>query len=177
MSKKKAIQEKKMKREFTFELTEKEVVTYARKTATLTKQRNDIEAEFNNIKSTFKAKIDEKETEIASLLQAIEKGSEIRLTECIERKDFNKEVVEYVAGSKILETRDMTEEEKQMELNLDKATTEKAKRGDKNKPGRSNLNLKSNPVDPETQKQRDLNDVIRDEKSKHKKDLVNSPLI
>lgn len=158
---KRAVIDKKVKYEIKFDLSDTEIVKYARRSAKLTKELAELDAAFKEKKKEHDGKISEREAEMATLMAAIGKGSEVRLVDCTERKDYNKETVAYIYEGKEMLTRDMADHEKQMEMALDKAAAKKA-------------SDEAAPKTP-TERQKQIREVIAQEKSKNKRDLTAGP--
>ncbi len=158
---KRAVIDKKVKYELKFELSDTEIVKYARRSAKLTKELAELDKTFKEKKKEHDGKIAEREAEMAQLMAAIGKGEEVRLVDCTEQKDFNKETVTYIfEGKKMLE-RDMADHEKQMEMALDKH--------------HAGAKAALTPPKTPTERQKQIAEVIKEEKSKNKRDHTAGP--
>lgn len=104
-------------KELCFQLTEPEVVTIAKKASKTSQELEKDLLEFSNIRSEWKSRIEAKETALSEMLKTIGSGKELRIVECIERKNFSEFSVQYIFESRLIETRPMTADERQVEFN------------------------------------------------------------
>lgn len=125
----------------------------------------ETEREFDSVKKRFKGKIETQESDLADVLRTIREGEEVRLVECIERKDYQRHIVEYIYEGEVMEERAMTIDERQTEMKLvENPTTVVTKDGEREKMQRHL-----------TKEQKELRDVMREETSKKTaKDLSNN---
>jgi len=102
-------------------LTDAEVLKYGRDAARAVSDRTRIEAEFESVKSDYKAKINEQSAIIGKLSPRIHSGIETRDVECEDVKNWTKGtvVVTRLDTGEIVESRPMREDEKHMEMTFE----------------------------------------------------------
>jgi len=113
----KKIEGEKIKRALPFKLSDEEKARKGEAAARL----NEKLAEAVDKKKTEVAKhtagIKELQTKISNHLTAISAGVERREVTCIEHKNFEKNVVEFIYEGEVLETRPMTDADRQIQMN------------------------------------------------------------
>lgn len=105
-------------REVTVQLDDLEIVTLAKKAGEVRTKKSALESEFGRVKNAYKGRIEELESEITKILTAVQEGQETRTAEVEETYNFHTNSV-IMCDSKtgrILDTRAMTVEERQMSL-------------------------------------------------------------
>ncbi len=108
-----ASEQRRVTREVTFRLTDKETIAKAHKAADLRLARASILEEFARVKSTYKGRLEEKENELSTVLACIKDGSEKRVADVVDVFDFEQALVVTLFGGEEVETRVMTAEERQ----------------------------------------------------------------
>lgn len=63
-------------------------------------------------------KISSHEDNVARLLKIIQEGKEVRMANCLERKDFTENKIEYLVDGVVIESRALTGGERQQEMHL-----------------------------------------------------------
>jgi hypothetical protein len=110
-----------MKKEITFKLTEKDEAELGRKAAKL----NITYGQFTGVKKEYTGRLEAIELEVNQISKWFEDGERREVVEVIERKNFEKRIMQYLFKGKIVETRDMTAEEMQTELPIEPLKTQK----------------------------------------------------
>ena len=108
--------ERNVMHEVTFELTSEEISARARDAAETQHEMNEAEARFAEMKQNHKNHVGALEGRTRDLLRAIRRGTEQRVVECSEVKDYRRNIVEYMHGDQIVDERPMLSEERQAEL-------------------------------------------------------------
>lgn len=114
---KKHIQEKKMKKEIAFKLLEKDLAEFGTRFAKLNGAYGEIERQFSKVKKDYQGRMEAIELEINQIAKFIRDGERRETVDVIEKRDYNKRLVAIIHKGKEIESRDMTHEELQMELN------------------------------------------------------------
>ncbi len=109
-----ASEQRRVTREVTFRLTDKETIAKAHKAADLRLARASILEEFARVKSTYKGRLEEKENELSTVLACIKDGSEKRVADVVDVFDFEQALVITLFSGEEVETRVMTAEERQL---------------------------------------------------------------
>ena len=122
----KEIEEKSVDRDLTFILTEDDFSAKGKLAGRLSADLNKSRNEFESVKKDWKGKIEEKEGELSSVLATIRRGEEVRRVKCIERKDYNSNIVHYIFNGEVMHERPLEINERQMRL---------VKAGEAKKPG------------------------------------------
>lgn len=110
------IVEKEVSRFLTFKLTRSEVEDYGRKAADVAYDLSNATNEFDDIKKSFKRRIDSLDANMTGILSTIKAGKEDRHVKCIERKDFTQNKVFYVHEGHVMDERAMDDNEKQFQI-------------------------------------------------------------
>jgi len=116
----KRIEKRDMKKHFWIQLSDKELAKLGTDSGKLRGKINIRKDKFDDMKKKESAEIKELETELAGMLHTLGTGKEQREIECIEVKDFGKKEVRYMAGKKVLQSRNMTGEELQTAMVFNK---------------------------------------------------------
>lgn len=103
-------------KELTFTLDNDGLARIAHDAASISSQLNRDRIEFKKIKTEWKDKIVGGESALSKLMEVIERGTETKMSECIERRKFHENKVEYIVDGKVIESRAMDAEERQMEI-------------------------------------------------------------
>jgi hypothetical protein len=146
----------------TIQLTDAELAERGMTAATKAGEVAELETEFEGVKEIWKAKIKKAEADRDVALEAIRRGTEDRNVDCYEVKNFETNKVEYWAKGKVLQSRDMTETDRQTDLPL------KAKRA-KTLTAPTTAMRKAEGAEPKelTAAQKDIASVHREETSKN----------
>lgn len=123
MTKRKHIEKREVRKRFWFVLDGEEKIQYGVKAAELEHKIEKEERIVTDLKEKVKnhnSTITENSKERRSLLRAIKSGKELRDADAIEVRDFEKKEIRYLVGKKVVETRDMTEEEAQVSMKFKK---------------------------------------------------------
>jgi len=99
-----------------FELTPDEIAARARDAADTQHEMNECEARFVETKQNHKNHVGALEGRTRDLLRAIRRGTEQRVVECSERKDYRRSIVEYLLDGEVVDERAMEPSERQAEL-------------------------------------------------------------
>lgn len=110
-------------KEVTVKLDDAETVALARKASQVRLAKLSLESEFTRVKTAYKGRIEEKDSEISRLLTAVQEGQEMRIVEVEEHFNFNANTVEVreAATGRILDTRAFTADERQIQMDFPKA--------------------------------------------------------
>ena len=122
----KKIKGEKVWKEVTFDLTQKRVAELGRENADYDQQITELEAERKLKSDEYKAKIDALAAKRQENSALIREEHETKNVECIMVKNFEENAVEYYFNDEKVDSRPMTEEERQIEMKLKtpKTTTE-----------------------------------------------------
>lgn len=118
-AKKKHIEKRDVKKQFWFELTEKETREMSKQAGNLHAEIGKDDLAFTEVKKAWKAKIGKKQTELGTMLAVLKTGKEQREVEAQEIKDFDKREIRWVVDGKVIESREMKPEETQQSFALD----------------------------------------------------------
>lgn len=129
---KKHMEKKEVNKDFWFDLTTKELQEMSRTAGNLDSEIQKDEEAFAQVRKEWKVRIGEKKTELRKMLAALRTQREIRTVDAIEVKDFDKKEVFWLYEGKEIERREMTAEESQMAINLEKRR-EAAKKAEEEK--------------------------------------------
>lgn len=164
----------KVEKELTFDLTVEERAKMADEAGAAEEEARALEAELSQYTSDKKAKIAGLYEKSSELLKLIRRRKEERVVDCDEVRDYEKAEVRWMWKGKEMEARPMTEQEKQVKLDLDEKKRKRhqqnlAKVQDALKGGEAPKKKKTK----QEQEKQDLQDVIRAEtNSKTKTDMV-----
>lgn len=123
MAKKQAPVGEKIKRALPFKLNDEQKARKGEQAALLSKKLAEVVEKKKEEVAKFTASIKNLQNQIHDRLRCIEEGIERREVECTEVKNFNENQVEYHFEGKVLETRPMTEVDRQTEMKLVKKPT------------------------------------------------------
>lgn len=169
MAKKKdGIERKKVTHELEFKLTTKDFEERGKEAAEVAKDIGDKEREFKIEQKKWKGQIGEGEAKLNAILQTIRNGTEMREVECIEEKNFADGTVSYIHKGEVLHSRAMEPHERQAEMKL--APQPEAPKATVTKIGRRKRDVRAAAAGDD--KEEDLKQVIREERSKNKPDLT-----
>lgn len=115
-----AMETKKAVKEVVIKLDDFELIGLARKIPVLRAKKGALESELGRVKTAYKGRIEEMETELTNIYDAIRDGQEKRVMEVEEIWDYTTNSVETRSDGKTIDRRAMTGEERQIELGLDK---------------------------------------------------------
>lgn len=134
------LETKRTSKEIVVRITDLEIVTIAKKAANIRLAKVAIEEEFGRVKSAYKGRIEEKETELNNALVAIREGQEKRIIDVEEIFDYARNTVETRDGQdgRLYDSRAMTAEERQIAMDFDEKKASGAQR---------ELSLRDPPVD------------------------------
>ncbi len=159
----------KVSKEFEFTITDSEKSAIADKGAALYANIENTKINFKELKNEWSAKIKTLEAQHAETQHAITAGVEKRVVECILEKDYDTKEIRFHFEGKVLESRTMTIDEMQMEIN----EVSKSVRGKKQKID-STANLSGMTAKTEED---DIKDVVKAETSKRtKRSAVDGPV-
>lgn len=105
---------RKVKQSLKFELTEVELLAKGKGVAELHKRLTEVEGKFDQVKSQFKADIEELNGDLDRTISCLRDGVEHRVVECDEVLDFATNEVSYVYEGETKERRAMLAHERQM---------------------------------------------------------------
>lgn len=103
---------------FMFKLNMREFAEKGKTAAGLSKEIAGIEAEFEEVKDTFKARIKDREAKRDDLLAVINAGEEKREVESTMVMDYDAGKVRYFFEGEMIEERKMTDDERQLQMPL-----------------------------------------------------------
>jgi len=155
----KKIEKRDIKKSFWFDLSKKEKEDASDSLVKTMTKKIKKELQFNDVKKKWNGDIKELDSECNHYHKLLEAGKEWRELECIEIKDFAKLEVRYMHGTKLIDTREMNGEERQIALTIN------------NKP----VTETKLPKEPKTQKEKDVQDVMRSETNKSTKKSAVDP--
>lgn len=110
----------KVTKEFMFKLTEKEKSALGEKGAGVHANIKVTEANFKEVKSNWAAKIKDLKAQEDVISLAITEGLEKRVVDAVMVKDYELNEIKYFVSGELIESRDMTESERQAELHEQK---------------------------------------------------------
>lgn len=125
-TKKTRLEKRELKKTFWFELTDKEKLSIGQTNAALGNEIKNDQAAFKEIKKEWSKRISGKVIEHDRVEAVIHTGKEMREVEAVEIRDYGKKEVRYMHGKLVMETRDMTPEEVQTTMQLEKREQERA---------------------------------------------------
>jgi len=111
-----ATTQKDVTRTLTFQLTESDFAVKARILAELNSESCGDSVRFEALKKHWKRKIEDTQEKISDVMDLVLEGEEARVVECLEIKDFDRNLVSYSYKGEIMEERAMTVEERQLEM-------------------------------------------------------------
>jgi len=117
--KSKGISERKIKREVTFKLTTKDKAELGEKFGKLNGLYGEIERQFSGVKKEYTGRLEKIEVETNQIAKWFRDQERREVVEVVEKKDFNKRTVQYFHSGKVVEERDMTQDEMQTELPIE----------------------------------------------------------
>jgi hypothetical protein len=95
----------------TFPLTDEEILKAGKEASQLDSQHKSIEAKFNQIKKDFKGQLDGLSSQINYKFMLIKDECEDRETDCTQRKNYTRKVVQYLYNGQVMKERPMQEYE------------------------------------------------------------------
>lgn len=110
------IEHKTVKHAFKFKLSKDDYVTKAKNIAELNEQVYDLNSKFDMVKREHKTRVESLLMASGKELVCVRDGEEEREVECIMVMDFNRNLIEYVYQGEILQTRSMSDFERQRNL-------------------------------------------------------------
>lgn len=111
------IEEREIKnKELRFPLTHEDVERKAREAAAISSDLTAHRIESKKIRTELSGKEAGLENGLARTLNIISEGHEVRSVDCIERRNFDENKVEYLFEGKVIEDRPMTGSERQREM-------------------------------------------------------------
>ncbi len=116
---------RKVKMEFSFQLTEKDIAKMGRDVARLHSKIGELEKELSEKKSVITTEVKKLRTESNEALKRIRAGKEPRMVDCDAHFNFQEGTVEYFHAGDSMQKRAMTEDERQTELRLAGERTKK----------------------------------------------------
>jgi hypothetical protein len=122
------IEERNLTKELEFKLSSADFERIGREAAQIQHELTAHRIEEKKIKTELKDKRVGLENGLARVLKVIEQGTEVRQVDCIERKNFSENKVEYVFNGEVIESRPMEGHERQMELDPADKTIVRRKR-------------------------------------------------
>src|SRR3972149_385804 len=119
-SKQEHVRKEPFQRQLSCQLTREEVEERARESAQLLERRDQFEDELKSAQKSGKARLTEMEAELRRLATEVRDRAVLRLTQCERRLDYDAGTVSEVRGDtgEVIQTRKMTDDEKQRELDL-----------------------------------------------------------
>ena len=108
----------KVTKEFMFKLTEKESNEKGRAAAALKKEADRLDTEFDELKESWKAKIATRVDKYKELLDVVDAQEEKRTVDATLVHNYAEGTIEYWFEGKIMESRPMTDNERQKEMDL-----------------------------------------------------------
>ena len=103
-------------KEYEFELTPEQVEERALKAADLNFEVQQLETEKKEVVSSFTSRIKTRAAERDTLLEEVRGHKELRQVECEVTKNFESNSIEYFFEGKLMESRAMTGDERQMDI-------------------------------------------------------------
>jgi len=107
-----------IKREVRFTLTQGEFVERSKSLAQADRDLSTLDRGYKDTLARFRAQRELKKQERTLLSNIIQDGWEFRTAECAEVMDYQAHMVLYYFGADVIDQRPMTDEEKQIEMNL-----------------------------------------------------------
>lgn len=107
---------KESRREVTIKLTDDELLAKGQEAAEVSRQKDEIEAEFAKVKAEFRERIEDKAAALSKALAVIRDKAETRVEDVIDVFDYEHGGVETYLGERLIADRILTAEERQMGL-------------------------------------------------------------
>lgn len=156
-------------RELTIDLQPDEYVTIAKEAAELNKEIEVVDQEFTAVRVQYRERLEKLNGAMDSLLSKIREGKRTEVVECKEIRDYAEGKVSYFIDEKLVEERAMTGDELQKDLF--------ARNQQQDTPSDAEFEKKGKDLFEESAKPSDVQDVIREETSKHTKhNSVDGPM-
>lgn len=114
------LKREKVRHQFIYEFTQEELLAKGKLLSSLLNDYDEIEDDFKQAKSEFKAKLDSKQAEINLTTTKVASGQEYRTDEVELEKDFDKCEKRYYYDGKLVDTIKMTASDYQTKLPLEK---------------------------------------------------------
>lgn len=155
----KDVESKTVTKQLEFKLEEHDYVEKGKQAAMVAKDIGDLEREFKAARDEQKNRLGKRENELASILQTIRQGTELREVECVEEKDFVSNKVSYIFKGEVMHERALEPHERQAEMHIAEP------------PRRRRRDTRQEAAGEKTEDE-NIMDVIRMERSKNKPDLT-----
>lgn len=110
------IETKKVSKDIVFKLTEAEFAKFGKEQAHLQREYFQLEADFVDVKSKWKARLSLKDEELRLVRNIILAGEEIRNVECEAHYNYSDGSVKYYFEKELVEERAMSAEERQTSI-------------------------------------------------------------
>lgn len=111
-------QRKTIRKKFTFELSEKEKAKKAMQLSEMMNVLHLMESDFFGVKKDYTIRIKDMREKVGKIARLINAGTEEREVDAEEVFNHDEEIVSYLYRGKVIHTREMTPEEKQLSLTL-----------------------------------------------------------
>lgn len=95
----------------TFPLSDEEILKAGKEASQLDSQHKQIEAKFNQIKKDYKGQLDGLNSQINYKFMLIKDECEDRDTDCTQRKNYTRKVVQYLYNGRVMKERPMQDYE------------------------------------------------------------------
>lgn len=105
-------------KELEFKLSSADYERIGKETAGISAELTAFREQKRTEQLAWNDKISSHEDNVARLLSVIQAGKEVRMVNCIERKNFTANQVEYLFNGEVIEGRALTGEERQQEMHL-----------------------------------------------------------
>jgi hypothetical protein len=110
------VQDRPLKKLLQIPLTHEDVERMAKEAAEISQALTADRIEFKKIRTEWKDRIVGSENALSRVLKVIQVGHEEKEVDCIERRIFAENKVQYIVNDKVIEERAMDAEERQMEM-------------------------------------------------------------
>jgi hypothetical protein len=165
MAKAKMPKGEKVKRMIEFKLTADQKADKGLEAAKLSEEIGKVTYEKKAAADAFAAKLKDRTGRMTTLLREINRGVEKRETECIEFKNFDANRVEYWADGKKLHEREMTEQDRQLDLQAKKTNAKGTTKADPKWQGAAAHMPAPKPSTKADQKSAEIRTIHREETS------------
>ena len=111
--------EKQVTRELSISLSESELLSIGHNSAELAGQIETLNLEKKTVSDRVNTELKELEPQLLAGLRKIRNGREMRVVECLEKIDFIDQKVNYIYNGEVLDSRDITEEDRQLQMDIE----------------------------------------------------------
>lgn len=112
------IEDRTLRKELEIPLSHADVERLAKEAAGISDALTKDRIEFKKIKTEWKDRIDGLQNGLARVLTVIQAGKEARTVDCVERRNFTENKVQFLFDGQVVEERAMTSHERQQEMEV-----------------------------------------------------------